>query len=184
MKKALKVPREHETNELIYISDSEFKFQKEKKMHSHFKRTIWQPRNHNSPVKGMSQRLFRKWIVSGSRGPFWKQVWSRAQPHFLGLQQKMCSRSLHITPIHPHIPSAPLQTGSAPALVLQEKTEFSSWGDWSYIHRSTARLEKSAVIHGFSSNGFRKSARRPDFQEWIKWRNMEPVPTVSNLKDS
>ena len=122
MKKALKVPREHETKELIYISDSEFKFQKEKKMHSHFKRTIWQPRNHNSPVKGMSQRLFSKWIVSGSRGPFWKQVWSRAQPHFLGLQQKTCSTSLHIIPIHPHIPSAPLQTGSAPALVLQEKT--------------------------------------------------------------
>lgn len=95
---------------------------RKKKNHPHFKRTTWQPRNHNSPVKGMSQRLFRKWIVSGSRGPFWKQVQSRAQPHFLGLQQKTCSRSLHIIPIHPHIPSAPLQTGSAPALVLQEKT--------------------------------------------------------------
>ncbi|KAI4535846.1 hypothetical protein MG293_014173 [Ovis ammon polii] len=58
---------------------------------------------------------------------------------------------------------APLQTGSAPALVLQEKTVNS------VVERieatSTARLEKGAVTHGFSSKGFRKSTRRPDFQE-------------------
>ena len=53
------------------------KKKKKKQKHPHFKRTVWQPRNHNSPVKGMSQRLFREGIVSGSRGPFWKHVRSR-----------------------------------------------------------------------------------------------------------
>lgn len=155
---------------------------RKKKKNPHFKRTVWQPRNHNSPVKGMSQRLFREGIVSGSRGPFWKHVRSCVRSHFLRLQQKTCSRSLHIIPIHPHIPSAPLQTGSAPALVLQEKTMNSVVEGIEAT--STARPENGAVTHGFSSWGFRKSARRPDFQEWIKWRNMEPVPTVWNLKDS
>lgn len=67
----------------------------------HFKRTTLQPRNHNSSIRGMSQRPFREWVVSGSGGLFWKQVRSRAQPHFLGMQQKTCPQSLHTAPIHP-----------------------------------------------------------------------------------
>ena len=81
---------------------------------------------------GMSQRLFREWVVAGSGGLFWKPIQSHTQPHSLGLQQEICPQHLHTLPIHALSRSSDWIYTSYCA--TGEGCEFSTWGVWICIH--------------------------------------------------
>lgn len=185
MKKASKITLEHEAGELIYTADSEFKFQKERKTknkNTSFQKDNLQPKNHNRPIRGMCQRLFKEWTLSGSWGPILEEGPAPCMASLPGTAAK------DLSPIPSHsshspIPSAALQAESAPALVLQEKDANSVIEGIELASTSDCTgQEKGTMTRGFSSKVSHGSATQPHSQEWIEGRNMQPVATVSNLK--
>lgn len=126
----------------------------------------------------MSQRLFREWCF-WQQGPFLEACpvpCTASLPE--AATQKTCSRSLPYS--HPSTYSLSSSSNwvcPSPGAPGRDR-EFSSWEDWSYIHSQAGErcCDTWLLLQGLWVN------RRPDFQEWMKWRNMEPVPTASNLK--
>lgn len=118
---------------------------KEKKSTLRCKRTILQPGNHNSPIRGLSQRLSREWVVSGS-----VPLFNPRPAHSLALW--VCKKRPDPIPSHPSYPSSQLRfyLNSYKPLCYWKKIWTVEGFEFAFTAGCT-RQEKGAMTCGFSS---------------------------------